>query len=99
MNPRSPDDDGGLPLAAVLRIDELCDQFELAWRLGRRPNLDSYLEATEGLDRERLLSYLLDLELEFRQEQGERPDSATYLARFPDDAEVIDEAFARLQAS
>jgi eukaryotic-like serine/threonine-protein kinase len=83
----------GLAVADLLRIDDLCDEFERAWRAGDRPGLEPILAAESGRVRTQLFRELLALELDLLTEHGEAPDRALYRARFPDDLAVVDEVF------
>lgn len=74
-------------------VNDACDRFEADWRSGRRPSIESFLAATRGIERRVLLHELIALELELRRESGEEPAEAEYLARFPDDAPLVDEIF------
>ena len=47
-----------LPLGAVERIDDVCDRFEAAWKAGQRPQIDDYLIAEAGPERDALLREL-----------------------------------------
>ena len=47
-----------LPLAAVERIDAACDRFEAAWKAGLRPQIDDFLTAEAGPERDALLREL-----------------------------------------
>lgn len=49
------------------RIDELCDQFEAAWRAGRARGIDDFVAMAREADRAALRAELLDLERELRQ--------------------------------
>jgi serine/threonine-protein kinase len=84
------------PLANALQIDRACARFENRWRTGQVPVLEALLDDVDatGSDRARLFGELLALELELRQQAGERPSIATYLERFPDYAELVAKIFA-----
>jgi serine/threonine-protein kinase len=75
-------------------LHSVCDRFEAAWKAGERPRMEDYLVATPGPQRGPLLRELLCLELYYRRRDGERPNPQEYLARFPDDRERIEAAFA-----
>jgi hypothetical protein len=66
------------PLADLQYIDAACDQFEAAWRAGRRPELASYLADAPARIRAPLLRDLLGLDLEYRRRRGEFPDVRSY---------------------
>lgn len=87
-----------LSLAAVKKIDMICDRFEAEWRGGGQPKIEDYLGSTAGVDRaERaeLLRGLLRLELEFRAGNG--GSQSSYAERFPGHADVIESIFRELQ--
>lgn len=82
-----------LPEDLAHRLDRLCDLFEGAWRAGRRPCLEDLLEGAAEPLRTALLRELLALELTYRFRVGEIPAVAEYLARFPEQAHLIQEVF------
>jgi tetratricopeptide (TPR) repeat protein/tRNA A-37 threonylcarbamoyl transferase component Bud32 len=86
-----PDDTPSV--AALRRVEEVCDRFERSWRAGRRPRLEDHL-AQVGEERAELFGELLRLELHYRRRRGERPTRADYATRFPEDGFVIRAAFA-----
>lgn len=57
----------GLPLAAVLRINKACDQFEAAWRNGESPRLADYLAGVDVSEREVLRASLLQIETDYQR--------------------------------
>jgi tRNA A-37 threonylcarbamoyl transferase component Bud32 len=79
------------------RIDAACDWFEAEWRAGRRRRIEDALAAADGdaAMRAELLRELLLLELELGREGGAATSPASCRERFPDDAALIDEIFAR----
>jgi WD40 repeat protein/tetratricopeptide (TPR) repeat protein/tRNA A-37 threonylcarbamoyl transferase component Bud32 len=88
--PTVPDD---RPTRPSERIDELCDRFEAAWRSGREPRIELYLDDADGADRPALLRELLALEIELRRQRGERAEPDDYVARFPGQSEIVRTAF------
>lgn len=70
-------------------------QFELAWRLGRRPRIENFLVGITGPVQVELLKHLVTIELDLRSGRGDRPRAALYRARFPGQAAAIDAAFLR----
>jgi hypothetical protein len=72
-----------LPLDAVRRIDELCDEFETALQAGRAPRIEEYLPRLDEAHQPALLGALLEVELEYRRAWGERPSPEEYLPRLP----------------
>ena len=62
-------------------MDETCDQFEAAWRMGPAPWIEDYLAGANGADL-RCLRELLALERRVTQ-CGQWPAVEEYVARFP----------------
>jgi hypothetical protein len=87
--------DAPLAAAELHEIDAICDRFEAAWRAGPRPDLASFLSDAPPGGQALLFRDLLNLDLEFRVECGEKPHAEAYLERFPEFAEQVDAAFAR----
>jgi hypothetical protein len=83
----------------ALRIDDACLRFEAAWKAARThgpaPDLAMFLGDPGDVARPALLRELLAVELAYRRSQGERPAATAYLARFPDDAEILRAAFGQ----
>ena len=79
------------------RIDAACDWFEAEWRAGRRPRIEDTLAAAgeDAAMRTELLRELLLLELELGREGGAATSPAACRERFPHDAALIDDIFAR----
>jgi hypothetical protein len=67
----------------VLQIEQVCDRFEAAWKAGRRPRLESYLDGVAAPLDAALLRHLVALDWEYRLLAGEKPQAADYLTRFP----------------
>jgi tetratricopeptide (TPR) repeat protein len=85
---------GIVPSPLLVRLVEaVCDRFEAAWRSGPRPHIELYLGAVEHSVQAALLRELLTLDVEYRRQAGEDPIPSEYLARFPSDTEVIEDAF------
>jgi pSer/pThr/pTyr-binding forkhead associated (FHA) protein len=73
------------------RVDEVCDRFEAEWLDGRRPSLEAYLKSASAGERPDLFRALLDVELELRRGEQQRPRHNEYVRRFPEfHQEVID---------
>ena len=81
------------PLALALRIDRVCREFERAFRAGQEVRIEKTLALAAADERAALLSELLPLEVELRRARGENPVEEEYLARFPESASWITEAF------
>ena len=86
--------DAQIPANDLQQIDSICDRFEADWRAGLRPDLVSYLVEAPPGRKASLFRDLLNLELEYRLQNGELPDARTYDQRFPDFADIVDAAFA-----
>jgi serine/threonine-protein kinase len=89
-----PGADPSLSATEVGRIDAVCDQFEAAWRCGRRPLIEDALGTLEGASRSELFRELLGIELAYRRQAREKPGSEEYQARFPGESTAIATAFA-----
>lgn len=83
----------------VWQIEQICDEFEEAWKAGQHPKLESFLRQPKGRLHEALLKQLLPLELEYRWRAGEMPRPAEYEMRFPSVANIDEQiAAARREA-
>src|SRR5262245_1377081 len=85
--------------ARLARQDNVCDRFEAAWRAGRRPRLENYLDTMSSAEQPQLLHELLMLELWYRYQNGEQPDPEEYRQRFPPHAELVDTVFSEVDQS
>jgi anti-anti-sigma factor len=94
MNGDQPFGSESLPLSLAQRVDEACDRFEKAWKVGQGPRIEEYLAEVPELDRVPLLRELLALEIELRGNGGERPTWEEYHRRFREHSELIRAAFA-----
>jgi serine/threonine protein kinase/formylglycine-generating enzyme required for sulfatase activity len=79
----------------MLRVEEVCNRFEAAWKAGQRPQIEDYLATAPERERPSLLRELLALELAYRRQAGETPTSETYLRRFSEHAGLVSAAFKR----
>jgi serine/threonine-protein kinase len=68
----------------LTRIDRIADEFEGAWRRGELPRIEDYLCGASGQFRLGLIEELIQVEWQWRQRLGERPDAAEYRQRFPE---------------
>jgi WD40 repeat protein/tRNA A-37 threonylcarbamoyl transferase component Bud32 len=73
-----------LPPTQARRLDQVCNDFEAAWRGGGRPRVEDYLPAEESAERTALLHELVVLDAYYRRHSGEQPQAADYRTRFPD---------------
>jgi hypothetical protein len=77
---------------AARRVDDICTQFERAWKRGDRPRIEDFLDVTAEGERPALLSELIALEVELRLSRGEDPKPSEYRNRFPGQTGVVDAA-------
>jgi hypothetical protein len=94
MNHLNSADDLSLSPSLVTRIDEVCDRFEAQWKAGGCPKIEDYAAGWGGPERARLLRHLLDLELDYQRKAGREVRLDAYLARFPEDADLLREVVA-----
>jgi WD40 repeat protein len=80
---RGPGADSLTPSAAQ-RVDKVCDDFEAAWKAGRRPQIEQSLEGTPTHLRPALLRELVALDIDYRRRVGEDVKPEEYRGRFPD---------------
>ncbi len=66
----------------LLRINQLCDEFEAAQRTGAKPALEDYVDRAPA-DAAVLLEYLIPIEISYRQRDGQQPTLEEYVSRFP----------------
>jgi serine/threonine-protein kinase len=71
------------------RVDAVCDKFEADWRAGQRPRVEDYMADSSEAEHSELLRRLVEVDIEYRRQQGERPSAEEYQARFP----TLDPAF------
>lgn len=83
MNSRNETDFEQLPSDLMLKINQLCDQFESELKQGNLPSINAYLDDIAVEYRDVILKELIPLEVEHRFEHGEQPDSSEYLTQFP----------------
>jgi serine/threonine protein kinase/WD40 repeat protein len=75
-------------LSAAVRINEVCNRFELAWQAGQRPRIEDYLGDAAEPERSDLVRELVALDIDYRRQAGEHPSEDEYRARFPALAEA-----------
>lgn len=83
MNPSTPFPSKSLPPAVGLKVNEVCDRFEAAWRGGKRPRVEDYVRDTPEPVLSPLLLELVHLEMEYRRLHGEDSHWDEYRSRFP----------------
>src|SRR5215475_696077 len=72
------------PPAHIAReLDEVCDRFETACKIGQTPRIEDYLVTLPEPDRHHLLRELIRVEINYRIQKGETPQASEYQARFP----------------
>lgn len=80
-------------------VDGCCDEFESLRRKGRGPRMEDYLDRVDAENRQQLLRELLFIEIQFRRREEQPPELEEYLARFPEDQELVREVFQTPDAS
>jgi WD40 repeat protein len=76
-------DMGILPASVGRWLDQVCTEFESAWKAGRRPLVEDYLRDRSDQERSLLLRHLIPLEADYRRRGGEDPQPQEYQKRFP----------------
>ena len=71
------------------RLEVACDRFEVAWKSGQPPTLETCLEGWEEPARTSCFQELLLIELAYRNRQGDKPTSIDYERRFPEYSDLI----------
>jgi WD40 repeat protein len=71
---------GRLPTAQFLRLHEICERFESAWRAGHRPQIEDYIIGTDEPEYVPLLQELILIDAKWASGKVARED---YAARFP----------------
>jgi len=66
------------------QINQICDQFEDAWRQKQPINITDFLAMAPPADRQRLLEQLLPIDIEFRQKTDATCDPAIYTVLGPE---------------
>ncbi|QDU39574.1 Serine/threonine-protein kinase PrkC [Maioricimonas rarisocia] len=74
-------------------IKSLCRDFRHRVKAGDAPHIEEYLPRVGEAARPNLFQNLLNLEVQFRNRQGETPSSNEYRQRFPQYAREIRQAF------
>ena len=80
-------------------VDASCDAFEKEWRDGLRPRIEDYLADTPERLRPRLFKGLVQLDIEYRLKNGDRPTREEYEQRFPACVDLIRVIFAQVVPS
>jgi serine/threonine-protein kinase len=90
---------GQQKLELLRKIDAIADRFDALWSAGERPQLEDWISSVKPQVQSDLLAELLAIELEWRTEAGETPDSAEYGFRFPEQKQIINKVFAEWRES
>jgi Leucine-rich repeat (LRR) protein len=72
------------PEALAEWVDQIADEFELAWIEGVVPRITEYLRGADGARRAALLPVLVRLDLEYRAQAGQERTLADYEREYPD---------------
>ncbi|MFO0903682.1 MAG: serine/threonine-protein kinase [Pirellulales bacterium] len=75
------------------RIDEICDQFVQAWREGKPPRIEDYLQQAPTSAHDELLEAILREEIQMRRAAGDFVRAEDYHPRFPQHRDIIARAF------
>jgi serine/threonine protein kinase/formylglycine-generating enzyme required for sulfatase activity len=78
------------------QIDAVCDQFERQWREQQSPRIEDFLTQIPVTGRDLALCELIAMEVDLRRAANDEVGIDSYLARFPGDKFVVQEAFASL---
>jgi eukaryotic-like serine/threonine-protein kinase len=75
----NPDPDANsLGAESLAKLDNICDDFEMAWQFGQRPQIHEYLDRVSSELRPILLGHLVQLDIEYRLGLGEKPGENDY---------------------
>jgi tetratricopeptide (TPR) repeat protein/tRNA A-37 threonylcarbamoyl transferase component Bud32 len=73
--------------AQALRVNEVCDRFEAAWKAAGPgepgPRIEDHLADAPEAGRALLLRHLILLDVDYRRLRGEKPAAPEYADRFP----------------
>jgi hypothetical protein len=72
-----------LTAALAACVDGVCDRFELAWRAGRGPAIETYLNELPEPANSVLVRELILIESQYRRQAGEMPRPDDFRNRFP----------------
>jgi len=75
---------GRLPEALAEWVDQVAEDFEVAWIAGRPPRIDDFLATAQGEQRSALLPVLITLDLEYRNKAGESRTLEEYSKEYPE---------------
>jgi eukaryotic-like serine/threonine-protein kinase len=83
--------DGESLSVGSVEFEQICDQFEAAWKAGEQPQLEASLEKCSAKTRGRLLRELVQIELWWRKRRGDLPNWSDYKSRFPAEQQLFEE--------
>lgn len=84
-----------LSLTELLWINEAAERFESAWRIGKQPRIEQFLEGLSHTLRAEALKILLEIEIELRESSSDPAVREDFEKRFPADLPIIKAAFQR----
>jgi WD40 repeat protein/tRNA A-37 threonylcarbamoyl transferase component Bud32 len=73
-----------LPPQTARRVDQVCNQFERAWRKSPPPRIEDFLGDASEEERLTLFRELVLLDVDYRRQRGEMPCVDDYASRFPE---------------
>jgi serine/threonine-protein kinase len=76
--------DTSVPVSAALRLNEICNRFEAAWRCGEPRPVEEFLDGASGEEHAALERELVLLDVHYRRQAGQTPRAEDYSDRFPD---------------
>ncbi len=76
-----------------VQIDDLAARFEHAWRTDESPSIENYLEQRGNVVPAKLLTELVAVEVELRQNNGEVVLKSEYVKRFPEHLAALKDIF------
>jgi len=74
---------------------DLPASFAERWQAGETPLVEEVLANVVDREKQSLLRELLQVELRYRRQRGDRPTPEDYLRRFPDAPTIVGEVFAQ----
>ncbi len=87
-----PDDGVTIEASVLSRIVAVCDRYKTDCQAGRAPSIEAFLDGLTAAERDALFRKLIAIDIELRLARGEQPTTCDYLGRFPDRAELIEQA-------
>jgi serine/threonine-protein kinase len=77
-----------LTIDLELRIDQICDAFELSYQRNENPRIEDFLDDSLGEVKSQLMELLM-VELSYRKKAGDTPRFDEYATRFPEHSDVL----------